>query len=274
DFIQTDASINPGNSGGPLVNLRGEVIGINTFIVSKKGSSNSGSIGLGFAIPSNIAKSVMQGLISHRQVTSSYLGAEVASLTQGQAQSKGLRSPQGALIESVARNGPADRAGFKRGDVVVRWGRREITDDKQFRNLVTVTTPGQPVEAEVIRDGRTMLLKVTLLDSAPQVSVEEKNSDRFLSSLGIEIRDAKSDFLERMGYEPGAAGALVSAVERNSPADQLGFSIGSLIIGFNGKEIRNYQELRNAIGAAGQVKAYEITWRNGGLVHKAKLTTN
>ena len=274
DFIQTDASINPGNSGGPLVNLRGEVIGINTFIYSKKGSSSAGSIGLGFAIPSNIAKSVMQSLISHRQVTSSYLGAEVSFLNQEKALAKGLRAPRGALVESVARDGPADRAGFRRGDVVVRWGKREIADDKQFRNLVTVTTPGQPVEAEIIRDGKTVLLKVTLLDSAPQVSVEEKNSDRFLSALGIDIRDAKSDFLERMGYERGASGAMVAAVERNSPADRLGFRAGSLVIGFNGKEIRTSQELRNAIGAAGQASAYEITWRDGSLVHKAKLTMN
>jgi S1-C subfamily serine protease len=130
------------------------------------------------------------------------------------------------------------------------------------------------VEAEIIRDGKTMLLKVTLLDSAPQVSMEEKNSDRFLSALGIEIRDAKADFLERMGYERGAAGALVSAVERNSPADQLGFRAGSLVTGFNGKDIRSAQEMRNAIGAAGQVNVYEITWRDGSLVRKAKLTVN
>jgi serine protease Do len=271
DFIQTDASINPGNSGGPLVNLNGEVIGINTFIFSRSGSG--GSVGVGFAIPSNIAMSVMQSLIAHKQVTASYLGVDVQSLTQDLAQAFGLPSPRGALVKSVTRGSPAEKAGFLRGDVVVRWGRRDIADDQQFRNLVTITTPGQPVDVEVVRDGRTVLLKVTLLASPPEMVVEGK-SDRFLQSLGVEVTDSSPEILKKLDYEPDAAGVLVKNVRRDSPGARLGLMPGSLIINVNGKDVHNSQELRQAIAASERSKSYDLVWRNGDLIRRVRLEAN
>ncbi|MDR1535531.1 MAG: Do family serine endopeptidase [Planctomycetota bacterium] len=271
DFIQTDASINPGNSGGPLVNLGGEVIGINTFIFSQPNSG--GSVGVGFAIPSNIAKSIMQSLIAHRQVTASYLGVEVEPITQDRVQAYGLRSPRGALVRSVTKGSPAEKAGFRRGDVVVRWGKREISDDQQFRNLVTITTPGQPVDVEAVREGKTILLQVTLLASAPEMVIEGR-SDRFLQGLGIEVADTTPEVLDKLGYESEAEGVVVTSVRRQSPAEQLGFMPGSLILNVNGRDVRDAQELRKAIGASERSKSYDLVWRNGNLIRRARLGGN
>ncbi|MDR1519667.1 MAG: Do family serine endopeptidase [Planctomycetota bacterium] len=268
DFIQTDASINPGNSGGPLVNLKGEVIGINTFIFTQSGVN--GSVGLGFAIPSNIAKSVMQSLIAYKHVTASYLGVEAESITQDTARHYGLRSPKGALVKSVTKGSPAEKAGFRRGDVVVRWGKRDIDDDQQFRNLVTITTPGQPMDVEVIRDGKTVLLKVTLLASAPEMVIEGK-SGRFLQGLGIEVADSTPETLDKLGYSPDAKGVLVSSVRRNSPAAELGFTPGSLIMSVNGRDVHDTQELRQAVGASERGNSYDLIWRNGNLIRRVRL---
>ncbi|MCD7895997.1 MAG: Do family serine endopeptidase [Planctomycetaceae bacterium] len=272
DFIQTDAAINPGNSGGPLVNLKGEVIGINTFIYSNA-SGNSGSVGVGFAIPSNMARSIMQSLISHKQITSSYLGVESQSLSQELANAFGLQSPKGALVQAVTKDSPAEKAGLRRGDVVVRWGKRDITDDQQFRNLVTITTPGQPVDVEVIREGRTVLLRVVLDTSAPDAVIEGR-SDRFLQNLGIQVTDLTAELRDAIGYDAAAFGVLVTAVERGSPAHQMGFRQGSLIMTVNDTEVRSQQDLRTVLGSSERIKTYTIVWRNGDFLRRVTLSVN
>ncbi len=271
DFIQTDAAINPGNSGGPLVNLKGEVIGINTFIYSNN-NGNSGSVGVGFAIPSNRATSIMQSLISHKQITSSYLGVESQSLTQDLAQAFGMQSPKGALVQAVTKGSPAEKAGLRRGDVVVKWGRRDIADDQQFRNLVTITTPGQPVDVEVIRDGRTVLLRVILDTSAPDAVIEGR-SDRFLQNLGIQVSDLSQDMRKRLGYDDAVQGVLVTGVDRASPANQMGFRQGSVLLSVNGTEVRSQQELKNVLGSE-RVKTYTLVWRNGDFHRRVTLSVN
>lgn len=281
DFIQTDASINPGNSGGPLVNLRGEVIGINSFIYTPSAadagpfsqSRIGGSVGVGFAIPSNMARSIMQSLISHKQITSSYLGLESQTLTPDLAHAFGLQSPKGALVQSVTRESPADKAGLRRGDIVVRWGKREISDDQQFRNLVTITTPGQPTEVEVFRDGMPLVLEVILDASAPEVVIEGR-SDRFLQNLGIEVADLTPEVRDEIGYDASATGVLVTSVDRNSPARKMGFQPGSLIIAINGTEIRTQHDLKTILGSSERTKTYTIVWRNGDFLRRVTLSAN
>ncbi len=258
DFIQTDASINPGNSGGPLVNLRGEVIGINTFIYSRTG----GSMGVGFAIPSNMARSIMQSLIQHKQVTASYLGVETQPLTQELAAAFGLAAPRGALIKNVTKGSPGEKAGLRRGDVVVRWGRREITDDQQLRNLVTVTSPGEPVDVEVVRDGETVHLQVVLIVTPEEILLKGIN-DRFLQNLGIGVIEATPELLERFGYEANLRGMMVAQVDRGSPAFKLGMVPGSIIMSINGTAVPGEQELRQALTAAGRTNKYDLVWRTG-----------
>ena len=275
DFIQTDASINPGNSGGPLVNLKGEVIGINTFIYAPNASRSqtSGSVGVGFAIPSNMAKSIMQSLISHRQVTNSYLGVETQPLDQDLAEAFGLSSPRGALIQAVTKGSPAEKAGLRRGDVVVRWGKREIADDQQFRNLVTITTPGQAVDVEVIRDGRTVLLNVVLEASTPEMVIEGRG-DRFLQSMGMQVIDLTPELRRQLGYDNDAYGVVVTVIEPRSPSHQMGFRQGNLIMSVNGAEVRNTQDLKNAIGTSDRSKNITLVWRNGDYLQKVTVTVN
>lgn len=258
DFIQTDASINPGNSGGPLVNLRGEVIGINTFIYSRTG----GSMGVGFAIPSNMARSIMQSLIQHKQVTASYLGVETQPLTQELAAAFGLAAPRGALIKNVTKGSPGEMAGLRRGDIVVRWGRREISDDQQLRNLVTVTSPGEPVDVEVVRDGETVHLQVVLILTPEEIMLKGIN-DRFLQNLGIGVMEATPELLERFGYESNLRGMMVAQVERGSPAFKLGMVPGSIIMSINGTAVPGEQELGQALNAAARTNKYDLVWRTG-----------
>ena len=259
DFIQTDASINPGNSGGPLVNLKGEVIGINTFIFTPDNTpGRSGSVGVGFAIPSNMAKSIMQSLITHKQVTSSYLGAETQPLTQDLAEAFGMKSPKGALVQMVTKGSPAERAGLRRGDVVVRWGKRDIDSDLQFRNLVVVTTPGEPVDAEVIRDGRTVILRVVLDATAPEVILKGR-SDRFLQAIGIEVADLTPEIREELGYEANLTGVLVTSA--GIDARQINLHPGSVISSINGVDIKDMQDLRTVLGNSERTKNYKLLWR-------------
>ncbi|MCC8109353.1 MAG: PDZ domain-containing protein, partial [Planctomycetes bacterium] len=236
-------------------------------------SGNSGSVGVGFAIPSNMARSIMQSLISHKQITSSYLGVESQSLSQELANAFGLQSPKGALVQAVTKGSPAEKAGLRRGDVVVRWGKRDITDDQQFRNLVTITTPGQPVDVEVIREGRTVLLRVVLDTSAPDAVIEGR-SDRFLQNLGIQVTDLTAELRDAIGYDAAAFGVLVTAVERGSPAHQMGFRQGSLIMTVNGTEVRSQQDLRTVLGSSERIKTYTIVWRNGDFLRRVTLSVN
>ena len=266
DFIQTDAAINPGNSGGPLVNLRGEVIGINTGIFSRSG----GYQGIGFAIPINLAKSIMQSLIAHQRVTTSYLGVETQPLRPEVAQSFGLPSARGALIRSVAKGSPGDKAGLRRGAIVLRWGRREITSDQQLRNLVTLSAPGETVELEVFRNGANVLLKVTLIASPEEVVVEGKG-DRIMQGLGISVSDFTPALRDRLSYEPGAEGVVVSGVEPGSPGARLGMRAGSLIMRVDGKDVATVQDLRAALGATGARLEFDIVWRTGPYVNRARI---
>ncbi len=269
DFIQTDASINPGNSGGALVNLRGELIGINSMIFSPSGANN----GIGFAIPSNMAKNIMLSLIAHKQVTVSYLGVETQPLTQELAHAFGLAAPRGALIGAVTKGSPAETAGLRRGDVVVRWGRREIADDQQFKNLVTITPPGEQVEVEVVREGQTSLLQVTLVPLPPEAAIEGR-SDRFLQSLGITVADLSQPILEELGYEPDAEGVLITSVERGSPADRLGMVGGSILLSINGQNLLSQQDLKTLVGSSTRSDVYDLVWRTGRYVQRARLRGN
>ncbi len=269
DFIQTDAPINPGNSGGALVNLHGELIGINSMIFSPSGGNN----GIGFAIPSNMAKNIMTSLIAHKQVTVSYLGIETQTLTQELAHAFGLASPRGALIGSVTKGSPAEAAGLLRGDVVVRWGKREIADDQQFKNLVTITPTNEPVEVEVVREGKNELMMVTLVALPPEVAIEGR-SDKFLQNLGIGIADLTPEIIDELGYEPEATGVLVTSVERGSPANQLGIVGGSLLLNINGQDIRTQQDLKNIVGGSARSEAYDLVWRTGRYLQRARVRGN
>jgi serine protease Do len=267
DFIQTDASINPGNSGGPLVNLKGEVIGINTAIYSKSG----GSMGINFAIPINIARSIMQGIITNKRVTSSYLGLQLQKLTPELARSFGLESPQGALVIGVLADTPAAKAGIMRGDIIIKYGKREIKDDHQMRNLVATTSPGTDVTVELIRRGKAFATTVRL-EAVPEEVAVRARTDKVLDSLGIEVAEFTTALGQRLGYEQGAWGVLVMSVGRRSEAARIGIRPGSLIMKVDESEVKTPEELRAALAAADIRKGFNLIWRTGRYVQRVRIS--
>jgi Do/DeqQ family serine protease len=232
DFIQTDASINPGNSGGALVNLRGELIGINTAILSRSG----GNIGIGFAIPVNMAHSVMDQLIKFGAVKRGLLGVSIYSVTPDIAQLYGLANAQGALVSQVVEGSPADKAGIRTGDVITSVNGQNVKSNTELRNAVGMLRVGDKVDINVLRDGKPRKVTAVLADSGEtptkETTPEESNAiHRGLEGAGL--ADA-----------PEGAGALVRTVESGSPAAAAGLRNNDVIIGVNRAKVTNLQQLR------------------------------
>lgn len=253
DFIQTDAPINPGNSGGPLVNLSGEVIGINAR------TTGSGD-GLSFAIPINLAQTIMNGIIAHKNATSSYLGVSFRPLTTQIADAFGLKSTRGALIEKILTDTPAAKAGLKSGDIITKYRNREIKDDYQLRTLISTTNPNEKVEIEYFRKGKKHTAMITVAALPDQIILERK-SLKFLEDLGvISFAELTPEIRQRIGYEPTAKGVLVIRVKPHSPARSF-LASGSLITKVDGVEVNTPQELVKQISK--NVGCITLSWRFG-----------
>jgi serine protease Do len=234
DFLQTDAAINPGNSGGPLVNMKGEVIGINNSIASNGG----GNEGVGFSIPINLARWIMNELITHGRVTRGALGVDLQQFEQKDAVALGMARPRGAWIGKVHRSSPADRAGLRDGDVVLRFSGIEITDLNHLINMVSMSTVGEPAEVIIWRDRREHKLVVTIGDRertltqstvAPEVASDPTGLLRRPNRpgagsnyvLGLELATLNPDLAKRFEIPESWRGALVLSVDRQSPLARL-----------------------------------------------------
>jgi serine protease Do len=225
DFIQTDAAINPGNSGGPLLDLAGEVIGINTAI-------NPQANTIGFAVPINMAKEILPQLESKGRVVRGWLGVGVQPVTPELAEALDLEKQTGALVSQVAKGGPADEAGLERGDVIVRFGDRPIEKMRELPRAVAVTPPGTKVEVEVIRDHehRTRTVEIGELEEEGQVAGVLPGSDeRGSTAFGFDVADVPSDLRSRLGL--GAhEGAVVARVSPSGVAARAGIRPGDVIV--------------------------------------------
>ncbi len=249
DFIQTDAAINPGNSGGPLVNIHGQVIGVNTAISTPSG----GNVGIGFAIPINLARYVAQQLIEKGRVIRGYLGILPQPLTPELAEAYGLEKPEGVLVARVVENTPAAKAGLKEGDVIVEFNGKPVTSVEKFRIMVAETPPGTEVTLKVIReDGSTKTLKATLTEypsqgtaAAPGGEEEPQVIPGHASWLGLEVADVKSEEAQQMGITQ-ETGVVVLKVEPDSPADDAGFRKGDVIQKIGSLEIRRLSDFEKA----------------------------
>jgi len=236
DFIQTDASINPGNSGGALVNLRGELVGINTAIHSPSG----GNIGIGFAIPVNMARGVMQQLIEHGEVQRGLLGVGTQDLTPELAQVFGIKRKHGAVVALVDPDSPADRAGLKVGDVVVRVNKRPVRNSLDLRNVVGLLRAGSRIELEVIRDGRRQhFIAVITKPQVRQLSGGKLN-DRLAGTL-------LGDIGEGSPYYGRINGVQVLKVKPRSQASRAGLRQGDIILSLNRYPVANLSELEQVI---------------------------
>jgi serine protease Do len=248
DFIQTDAAINPGNSGGPLINLNGEAIGIDTAIFSRSG----GYMGIGFAIPINMARDIQRQLISTGKVVRGYLGVRIQDVTEALAKSFDLEKAEGVLVAEVSKGTPADKAGFKRGDVIVKFNHEPTTDTGQLRNLVAMTPPGTQVPVEVIRDGKQHTLSVEV-GTLPEKLAAATSEPALQKELGMSVQNLTDELAEQLGYK-GQQGVVISEVEPGSPAALAGLRSGMLITQVNRRSVNNTDEFQEALAASSHTK--------------------
>jgi serine protease Do len=228
DFIQTDAAINPGNSGGALLNSAGDLIGINTAIYTN--SFDRSNKGVGFAIPSNMVKQVMADLIQHGKVLRSWIGVQIQPLNDSSARAMGLKSPDGALVSDVVKDGPAKKAGLKTGDVIIEFNHVQVKNVDHLRNTVSASKPNKRYDLIVIRDGRKKTLKVTLEempgdDALATVSRPPAQTNE----LGIQVSSLSQSVIREYDISKGEEGVIVIAVVEGSIAAEAGIRIGDLI---------------------------------------------
>jgi serine protease Do len=239
NFIQTDASINPGNSGGPLINLRGEVIGINTAIFSRTG----GNMGIGFAIPVNLAKELLPQLRGKGKVTRGYLGVLIQKVTPEIAESLGMDHGYGALVANVSKDGPAEKAGIKVGDVIVEFDGKEVKDSGDLPIIVARTPVDKKVRMKVLRDKKEVMLGVAvgeLKEEEVVASVPEKGE------LGMTVQKVTPQMAESLGLEK-PEGVVVTDVESGSAADEAGIRRGDVIVQIDRKPVRSVDEYKKSI---------------------------
>ncbi len=243
NFLQTDAAINPGNSGGPLFNLSGDVIGINTAIFSRTG----GNLGIGFAIPINMAKTIMVQLKEHGRVTRGWLGVRIQSVTQELARVLGLKKRYGALVASVESDSPADRAGVKAGDVIVRFDGRSVERMKVLSAIVAQTPVNKKVKMAIVRNGKNKILTVVIAELAEKTkeSVVAKGKTK---ALGMTVRVLTPKLRERMELDKSVKGMVVSKVDPDSVAAEAGIRAGDLISEINRKPVQSMRAFKKAIG--------------------------
>src|SRR5271157_1356088 len=257
DFIQTDAAINPGNSGGALVNVRGQVIGINTAIVSGNSGpgGEGGFIGIGFAIPSNTAKHVMEDLIKTGKVTRGYLGVSIRSLDEVMAKQFKVPDTSGALIEDVSPGGPADKAGIKNGDVVRKLDGRTVPDSGQLTAMVTDMNPGVEVALDILRDGKPITIHLTLGERPANLSVTPGVGKAPTEGAlrGITVQNLTPDLRDQLGLPASVRGVVINELDPSSPAAQGGLQPGDVIEAINRHPVNSVADFnRLAAEAKGQ----------------------
>src|SRR2546426_1428851 len=254
-FIQTDASINPGNSGGPLINMRGEVVGINTAIFSRTG----GNMGIGFAIPINLVKELLPQLRGKGKVTRGYLGVLIQKVTPEIAESLGLDKSAGALVANVSKDGPAEKAGVKVGDVIIEFDGKEVTDSGDLPIIVARTPVDKKVRMKVLRDKKEITLAVSggeLKEEEVVASVPEKGE------LGMTVQKLTPQIAESLGLDK-TEGVVVTAVEPGSAADEAGIRRGDVIVEVDRKPIRSLDEYKKTVAAIRKGKGVLFLVRRG-----------
>jgi len=233
DFIQTDASINPGNSGGPLFNLMGEVVGINTAIVQ-------GGQGIGFATPIQLAKSILSQLKEKGKVTRGQLGVFIQPLTPDLAENLGVRGKLGALVADVTKDGPAEKAGIRSGDLITSYDGKEVRDEHELPALVAATKPGAKVTVRIFREGKELSLPVTIseLEGEP---VARGSGSEATKGVGLTVQELTPDIARKLDIG-NLKGVLVTSVEDSSAAAEAGFQQGDIVRQVNGQPVPNVAE--------------------------------
>jgi len=259
-FIQTDAAINPGNSGGALVNLKGELVGINTAIITRSG----GYQGIGFAIPVNLARSVMEQLIEHGEVRRGLLGVEIGDVDPLTAEALAMESTQGVLINKVLPGRAADKAGVQRGDVVLAVDGRPVRNVTELKSLIGATPPGTRVGLLVLREGKKKKIEVELEQLTEEAFAASSVPDRAdEGKLGLEVQELAPEIARQLGYE-GEKGVVVSQVESGSEAARRGLRRGDLIQEVNRRPVDTLEDFEKEMGKVKPGEAVLLLIRRDG----------
>jgi serine protease Do len=259
DFIQTDAAINPGNSGGALINAHGELIGINTAILSRTG----GYQGIGFAVPSSMARQVMDSLVKYKKVVRGWLGVSIQEVTSDLAEEFGVKDLKGALVSGVMKGSPAEKAGIKQGDVILQFNGKTIEDTGHLRNMVSQTPLGTTVTVKLLRQKKELDVEVVIAElpkklaeaSAGEAESGDKNNDEESGALsGLTVRELTPELAQRYGIEEGEKGVVVIKVDAGSRIAEAGIRPGDIILQLNQKNTATIEEYKKA---ASRIKAKE-----------------
>ena len=251
NFIQTDASINPGNSGGPLLNVYGEVIGINTAIVAA-------GQGIGFAIPINMAKRIVPQLIKKGNVSRSWLGVSIQPVTEEIAQSFGLKRAQGALVSDIMEGSPAAKAGLMQGDVITRLAGKEIKSVQELQLLVADMPVGSPVDIEVFRDGHTKKFSIVPVSADSAAAAKPKSSEAETTWVGLSVEELPRDMRQK-----GLHGVVVTSVEPGSLAADSGIQRGDVVVSANQRKINSVSDYAKAMKDAERKGSVALLVRRG-----------
>ncbi len=256
DFIQTDAAINPGNSGGALVNVRGELAGINTAIYSQSG----GNMGIGFAVPSNLARSIVEQLVKHGKVVRGWLGVSIQDLSPELASQFGLAEPKGVLINEVLDNSPAKKAGLERGDVIVEYDGKPMENATQLRNAVAQTAVGRKVVVKFLREKKARAADVAIVEQPKHVAQAggEEGGGAAPSSgplSDLDVRELTTELAARFGLAANERGVVIAKVRQGGPADESGLKEGDLILEVNRQPTSTLKAYERASSKLGKGQA-------------------
>jgi len=249
DFIQTDAAINPGNSGGALINAKGELIGINTAIVSRTG----GYQGIGFAVPSSMVKQVMESLIKYKKVVRGWLGVSIQEVTSDLAEEFGVKDLKGALVSGVMKGSPAEKAGIKQGDVILKFNGKDVEDTGHLRNMVSQSAIGTKVKVKLLRQKKEIEVEVSIAElpkklgeaAAEEDAAESQEESNALS--GVTVRELTPELAKRFGAGEGDAGVVVVKVDAGSKAFEAGIRQGDVVLQVNQKDIATIEDYKKAV---------------------------
>jgi serine protease Do len=257
DFIQTDAAINPGNSGGPLLNVESEVIGVNTAIVSGSG----GYMGIGFAIPSNMAKQIMNQLIKEGQVTRGFLGVTLQPIDSDLASFYKLKNTQGALVTDIVKGSPADLGGLKQEDIILAYNNVAVENLSAFRNYVSLLAPGSKLKLKVLRDRREIDLHMTIVKLPDEVT----GPDTAVKKLGLIVQELTAELSQKLGLLENK-GVVITQVTPGSPAAEAALKPGCVIMAINRKKVTTIAEFTAALNDAAKDERVLLMVRQGDVI--------
>jgi len=261
DFIQTDAAVNPGNSGGALINIRGELVGINTAIFSTSG----GNVGIGFAVPSAMARTVMDNIIKHGKVVRGWLGVNIQDLTPELSKHLDIKEKKGALVADVVKDSPAEKAGIKRGDLIVEFEGESVEDTTALRNMVSGRQPGTGVKVKIIRDGKEKSISVDL-GELPKTMVMQKSSYENVMK-GVSVQDITPAIRESLGIPRNVTGVVITNVEGDSPATEA-LKQNDVIQEVNRKTINSVRDFETLVtGIKKDDSVLLLVYRDSGFIY-------